>query len=107
LIQIREEKRDLQWENQVAINVLVKPVEIVSGRGYVQYLYSPRPNPCRAIFGLGFPNRPSQSRRSVLASRALNLNFEIETTDSADFTDFEEVIGDERANLFVAKASGH
>ena len=34
---------------------------------------------------------------------AFNLNAEIETTDSADFTDFEEVIGDERTNLFVAK----
>jgi hypothetical protein len=38
--------------------------------------------------------------------RLLILNSEIETTDSADFTDFEEVIGDERTNLFVAKLQG-
>ena len=36
-----------------------------------------------------------------------DLDSEIETTDSADFTDFQEVIGDERTNLFVAKTSGH
>jgi len=36
----------------------------------------------------------------------LNLNSEIETADFADFTDFEEVIGDERTNLFVAKLQG-
>ena len=35
-----------------------------------------------------------------------DLNSEIETTDSADFTDFEEVIGDERTNLFLAKLQG-
>ena len=33
----------------------------------------------------------------------LNLNAEMETADSADFTDFEEVIGGERTNLCVAK----
>jgi len=33
------------------------------------------------------------------AKRALNLNSEIETADSADFTDFEEVIGEDRTNL--------
>jgi len=37
----------------------------------------------------------------------LTLNSEIETTDSADFTDFEEVIADQRTNLFVAKLQGH
>ena len=36
----------------------------------------------------------------------LNLNSEIETADFADFTDFEEVIGDERTNLLVAKLQG-
>ena len=35
-----------------------------------------------------------------------DLDSEIETTDSADFTDFQEVIGDERTNLFVAKLQG-
>jgi len=38
---------------------------------------------------------------------ALNLNAEIETTDSADFTDFDEVIADEGTNPFVAKLQGH
>jgi hypothetical protein len=37
---------------------------------------------------------------------ALNLNSEIETADSADFTDFEGGIGDEPTNPFVAKAQG-
>ena len=37
---------------------------------------------------------------------APKLNSEKETTDSADFTDFQEVIGDERTNLFVAKLQG-
>jgi hypothetical protein len=46
------------------------------------------------------------ARRNVLALRAFNLNSEIETADSADFTDFGEVIGDERTNLFVAKLQG-
>ena len=32
-----------------------------------------------------------------------NLDSEIETADSADFTDFEGVIGDVRTNIFVAK----
>jgi len=36
-----------------------------------------------------------------------NLNSEIETADSADFTDFQEVIGDERTNLFAVKLQGH
>jgi hypothetical protein len=36
----------------------------------------------------------------------LNLNSEIETTDSADFADFEEVIGVSNTNLFVAKLQG-
>jgi hypothetical protein len=35
-----------------------------------------------------------------------NLNSEIETADSTDFTDFEGVIGDERTKLFVAKLQG-
>jgi hypothetical protein len=38
--------------------------------------------------------------------KPLDLNSEIETADSADFTDFEEVIGDERTNLFAAKLQG-
>ena len=37
---------------------------------------------------------------------SLNLNSEIETTDSADFADFEKVIGAERTNLFVANLQG-
>jgi hypothetical protein len=36
----------------------------------------------------------------------LNLNSGIETADSADFTDFEAVIEDERTNFFVAKLQG-
>ena len=43
---------------------------------------------------------PPPSQRYLVL---LNLNSEIETADSADFTDFEGVIGDVRANLFVAK----
>jgi hypothetical protein len=39
--------------------------------------------------------------------RGQSLNSEIETADSADFTDFEEVIGEERPNRFVASASSH
>ena len=35
-----------------------------------------------------------------------DLNSEIETADSADFTDFEGGIGDEPTNPFVAKAQG-
>jgi len=31
---------------------------------------------------------------------------EIRTADSTDFTDFEEVIGDDRTSLFVAKLQG-
>jgi hypothetical protein len=31
---------------------------------------------------------------------------EIGTTDSTDFTDFEEVIEDDRTNLLVAKCQG-
>jgi hypothetical protein len=31
---------------------------------------------------------------------------EIETADSGDFADFEEVIADEHTNLFVAKLQG-
>ena len=37
---------------------------------------------------------------------SFNLNSGTETADSADFTDFEEVIADERTNLFVAKLQG-
>jgi hypothetical protein len=33
----------------------------------------------------------------------MSLNSEIETADSADFTDFEGVIGDVRTNVFVIK----
>ena len=36
----------------------------------------------------------------------LKPRFEIGTTDSTDFTDFEEDIGDGRTNLFVAKLQG-
>ena len=56
------------------------------------------------------PDRKSGTKRSVppwLSKINPDLNSEIETTDSADFTDFQEVIGDERTNLFVAKTSGH
>ena len=35
-----------------------------------------------------------------------NPDSEIRTTDSTDSTDFAEVIGDERTNLFVAKLQG-
>jgi len=44
--------------------------------------------------------------REASYSRVFNLDSEIETTDSADFTDFEEVIGDERTNLLVTKLQG-
>jgi hypothetical protein len=37
---------------------------------------------------------------------AANPNSAIGTADSTDFTDFEEVIGDDRTNLFVAKLQG-
>jgi hypothetical protein len=37
---------------------------------------------------------------------SLNPNSEIETADSADFTDFKGVIGDERTNLFLVKLQG-
>jgi hypothetical protein len=36
----------------------------------------------------------------------LNPDSEIGTADSTDFTDFEEVIEDDRTNLFVPKTSG-
>jgi hypothetical protein len=36
----------------------------------------------------------------------LNPDSEIGTTDSTDFADFEEVIGDARTNFFVAKLQG-
>ena len=36
----------------------------------------------------------------------LSPDSEIGTTDSTDFTDFEEVIGDERTNLLEAKLQG-
>ena len=36
-----------------------------------------------------------------------SASIEIETADSADFADFEEVIGDGRTNLYMAKPSGH
>jgi aspartate ammonia-lyase len=49
----------------------------------------------------GIPSLLCASSR--LASK---LNSGIETADSADFTDFEEVIGSERTNLFVAKLLG-
>ena len=38
--------------------------------------------------------------------RAFNLDSETGNTDSTDFTDFEEVIGHDRTNLFVAKRQG-
>jgi hypothetical protein len=41
--------------------------------------------------------------RSALFS---NPNSEIETADSADFTDLRGVIGDERTNLFLVKLQG-
>ena len=39
----------------------------------------------------------------LICLAAARRNFGIGTADSADFTDFEEVIADERTNLFVAK----
>ena len=50
----------------------------------------------------------SQTREAAqhLVLVCLNLNSEIETADSADFTYFEGVIGDERTNLFAAKLQG-
>jgi hypothetical protein len=53
---------------------------------------------------------PLTKRRPELradGSCAFDLNSEIETTDSADFADFEEVsYWGERTNLFVAKLQG-
>jgi hypothetical protein len=51
-------------------------------------------------------NGPSIVKSRLRLQARFNLNSEIETTDSADFTDFEEVIADQRTNLFVAKLQG-
>ena len=45
-------------------------------------------------------------RLSIKLALRKNINSGIETADSADFTEFEAVIGDERTNLFVAKLQG-
>jgi hypothetical protein len=59
---------------------------------------------------MGYTMRPSSeeaaSFRARLRRLSLSINSGIETADSADFTDFEGVIGDERTNLFVAKLQG-
>jgi hypothetical protein len=42
----------------------------------------------------------------IIRDECRNPDWEIGTTDSADFADFEEVLGDARTNFFVAKLQG-
>jgi len=44
--------------------------------------------------------------RRTVSVCTFNPDSEIGTADSTDFTDFEEVIGDGRMNLFMAKLQG-